>query len=57
MNYLYAFIIGGALCIPAQILIDKTKLTNARILTAYVVSGVVLGAFGIYDRLIDFAGA
>lgn len=56
MNYLYAFLIGGALCIPAQILLDKTKLTNARILTIYVVSGVIFGAMGFYDYLIDFAG-
>ena len=56
MNYLYAFLIGGALCLPAQILLDKTKLTNARILTLYVVTGVALGATGIYDKLIDIAG-
>lgn len=56
MNYLYAFLIGGALCLPAQILLDKTKLTNARILTIYVVAGVILGAMGVYDYLIDFAG-
>ena len=55
--YLWAFIIGGALCIPAQILIDKTKITPARILTLYVVSGVVLGALGLYKPLVDFAGA
>ena len=57
MNYLYAFLIGGALCIPAQILLDKTKLTNARILAGYVVAGVIIGATGIYDKFIDFAGA
>lgn len=56
MNYLYAFLIGGALCLPAQILLDKTKLTNARILTIYVVTGVILGATGVYDYIIDFAG-
>ena len=55
MNYLYAFIIGGLLCIPAQILIDKTKLSNARILTGYVVVGVILGAIGIYEPIINFA--
>lgn len=55
MNYLYAFLIGGLLCIPAQILIDKTKLTNARILTIYVVAGVVLGGFGVYKCLVDLA--
>ena len=57
MNYLYAFLIGGALCIPAQILIDKTKLTNARILTIYVVSGVVLSGVGIYEKLAKLFGA
>lgn len=57
MNYLYAFLIGGALCIPAQILLDKTKLTNARILTGYVVAGVILGAVGIYKPLAEFASA
>ncbi len=57
MNYLYAFLIGGALCIPAQILLDKTKLTNARILSGYVVIGVILGGLGIYTNLVDFASA
>ncbi len=57
MNYLYAFLIGGALCIPAQILLDKTKLTNARILTGYVVTGVILGGIGVYKYIIDFASA
>lgn len=55
MNYIYAFIIGGLLCIPAQILIDKTKLTNARILTGYVVTGVILSAIGIYKPFAEFA--
>ena len=55
--YLWAFLIGGALCIPAQILIDKTKITPARILTLYVVLGVALGAIGLYKPLVDFAGA
>ena len=57
MNYLYAFLIGGLLCIPAQILIDKTKLTPARILVSYVVIGVFLGAIGIYGPFAEFAGA
>ncbi len=57
MNYLFAFLIGGVLCIPAQILLDKTKLTNARILTGYVVSGVVISALTIYNPLVDFASA
>lgn len=55
MNILSSFIIGGLLCIPAQILLDKTKLTNARILTSYVVSGVIFEAFGIYTHLVDLA--
>lgn len=57
MNYIWAFIIGGILCAIGQVLIDYTKLTPARILVAYVVSGVVLGAIGLYDKLIEFAGA
>ena len=57
MEYLKAFILGGGLCVIGQILIDKTKLTPARILVSYVVIGVVLGAIGIYQPLVDFAGA
>ena len=57
MSYLYAFIIGGAICAVGQMLIDKTKLTPARILVFYVVLGVVLGGCGIYEKLVDFAGA
>ena len=57
MEYLKAFMVGGALCLIGQILIDKTKLTPARILVSYVVIGVVLGAIGIYEPLIEFAGA
>lgn len=56
MQFLWAFLIGGALCIPAQILIDITKLTPARILVIYVVMGTVLGAIGVYQPLVDFAG-
>ena len=56
-DYLWAFIVGGALCAVGQVLIDYTKLTPARILVLYVVAGVVLGAFKIYRPLIDFAGA
>jgi stage V sporulation protein AE len=55
--YLKAFLVGGLLCMFAQILIDKTKLTPAKILTGYVVAGVVLGAFNLYKPLVDFAGA
>ncbi len=51
-----AFIVGGVLCVIGQILIDRTKLTPARILVGYVVSGVILTALGIYDHLVDFAG-
>lgn len=57
MQYLYAFLVGGTLCAIGQIFIDKTKLTPARILVMYVVAGVILGAFGWYDKLVDFAGA
>ena len=57
MDYLRAFLVGGLLCLIGQILIDKTKLTPARILVSYVVIGVILGAVGIYKPLVDFAGA
>ena len=57
LMYLKTFLIGGALCAIAQILIDKTKLTPARILTSYVVTGVILGALGLYGPLADWAGA
>lgn len=57
MDYIWAFAIGGALCLIAQLLIDKTKLTPARILVLYVVSGVVLTGIGVYDRIVEFAGA
>ena len=57
LQILRAFIVGGAFCVIAQILIDKTKLTPARILVAFVVAGVVLGAIGIYKPIVDFAGA
>ena len=57
MDYLKAFLVGGLLCALGQILIDKTKLTPARILVIYVVIGVFLGAVGVYQPLIEFAGA
>ena len=57
MEYLKAFLVGGIICLLGQILIDKTKLTPARILVSYVVIGVLLGAIGIYQPLVDFAGA
>ena len=56
-EYVKAFAVGGILCLIGQILIDKTKLTPARILTSYVVAGVVLGAVGLYKPLVDWAGA
>ena len=57
MEYLKAFLIGGLFCVIGQILIDKTKLTPARILVGYVVAGVVLGAIGVYKPIAEFAGA
>lgn len=57
MQYLNAFLIGGLFCVIAQILIDKTKLTPARILVTHVVAGVILTALGIYEPLVNFAGA
>ena len=57
MDYVKAFLVGGALCLLAQLLIDYTKLTPARILVGYVVLGVVLGGIGIYEPLVEFAGA
>ena len=54
---LKAFCVGGVICVVGQILIDKTKLTPARILVAFVTTGVILGGLGIYDKLVDFAGA
>lgn len=57
MQYLWTFLTGGTLCAIAQILIDKTKLTPARILVSYVTAGVLLTAFGIYEPLVEFAGA
>ena len=57
MEYLKAFLVGGLFCVIGQILIDKTKLTPARILVSYVVAGVLLSAIGIYDKIVDFAGA
>ncbi len=57
MDYLKAFVVGGLLCMIGQILIDKTKLTPARILVSYVILGVFLGAIGVYKPLLEFAGA
>ncbi len=57
MMLLKAFLVGGLLCMLGQILVDRTRLTPARILSGYVVAGVVLSAVGLYQPLVDFAGA
>ena len=57
MKYILAFIVGGLICVVAQILLDKTKLTPARILVCYVVAGVILGGVGLYAPLVEWAGA
>ena len=57
LEYIKAFCVGGAFCVVGQVLIDKTKLTPARILVSYVVAGVILGGLGLYQPLVDFAGA
>ena len=57
MQILRAFIVGGIICVIGQILIDKTKLTPARILVIFVTTGAILGGLGIYKYLVDFAGA
>lgn len=57
MSYISAFLVGGVICAIGQILIDKTKLTPARILVLYVVTGVFLTAFGIYQKIVDIGGA
>lgn len=57
MIFLKAFIVGGLICVIGQLLIDLTKLTPARILVLFVCLGVLLGGLGLYDKLVDFAGA
>ena len=57
LHCLYAFLVGGFICLIGQILIDYTKLTPARILVSYVVAGVILTAIGVYDPIVKFAGA
>ena len=57
MEYLKAFLVGGLLCVVGQVVIDRTKLTPARILVAYVIAGIVLGALGVYEPLVKWAGA
>ena len=57
MDYIKAFLVGGIICVIGQVLIDKTKLTSARILVLFVVLGCILGGIGIYPKIVDFAGA
>ena len=57
LEYAKAFLVGGLICVVGQLLIDYTKLTPARILVSFVVAGVILGATGVYEPLVDFAGA
>ena len=57
MMYLRCFVVGGAICIIGQILLDKTKLTSAKILVLFVTTGVILGGLGLYQKLVEFAGA
>ena len=57
MDYIKAFLMGGAICVIAQLLIDYTKLTPAKILVSFVVLGVILGGVGVYEPLVEFAGA
>ncbi len=57
LEYFNAFWVGGIICVIAQILIDKTKLTPARILVSYVIAGVILTALGIYEPIVEYAGA
>ena len=57
MEYVSAFIVGGLICVVAQVLMDTTKLTPARILVIFVTLGAILGGFGIYDKLVQIGGA
>ncbi len=57
MDYVWCFVVGGLICVIGQILIDKTKITSARILVLFVTLGAILGGLGIYKYLVDFAGA
>ena len=57
MEYLKAFLIGGIICVIGQLLVDKTKITPARILVGMVVLGVILGGLGIYEKVVEFASA
>ncbi|MGG2064585.1 MULTISPECIES: stage V sporulation protein AE [unclassified Bacillus (in: firmicutes)] len=57
MEFIYAFVVGGAICVIGQLLLDFTKLTPAHVMAIFVVAGAILDGFGIYDKLIQFAGA
>lgn len=57
MDFLKAFIVGGLICVVGQLIMDKTKLTNARIVVFFVVTGAILGAIGVYEKLVEFGGA
>ncbi len=57
MDYIKAFVVGGLICVICQIVLDRTKITNARILVGLVVIGCILGGLGIYEKLVDFGGA
>lgn len=57
MNYVWSFVVGGVLCVIGQILIERTRLTPARILVGYVVAGVLLSAVGFYEPLLNFASS
>lgn len=57
MNYINAFVVGGLICVAGQVLLDKTKLSAARILVLFVVTGCLLGGIGVYEKLAEFGGA
>jgi stage V sporulation protein AE len=57
MNFVWAFVVGGAICVVGQILLDYFKLTPAHVMSSFVVAGAVLDVFDLYDNLIEFAGA
>jgi stage V sporulation protein AE len=57
VEFIYAFVVGGAICVIGQLLLDFTKLTPAHVMAIFVVAGAILDGFGIYDKLIQFAGA
>ncbi len=57
MNFVWAFVVGGGICIIGQLLLDVAKLTPAHVMSSFVVAGAVLDAFDLYDKLIEFAGA